>query len=550
MALFLCSGAVFAQSSDSPPASVDKPLTLAATAPQQEALPKRQAHFPSLRALGPDEGVISFALATNDARGRMPDIVTLVGERERFELRPVSDGYAVNIGVYVAVLPAGRYHLMRTDDRQDFSWITLSPASQARLGDFDVVAGHSTDLGTLVVAVVGGLYMFSRAAVAENDVPALLQRMAPSSAARVARLPAGGGWRGEPSFNVLDEQMRVRPVGLPVLRELADGRLVGPTSMGQVLVRGVAGQWLTYSDRRVAPFVWATTGEKGGLLAVSDDGRLVAFEADGASREVALRGLPPGRLRYVGGSPGDGWFIGVEMSQALVLLRSANLDVQIWEEVGRVVSTQSNWTADRGFWIFDVPTGIVLVQGSQGLVRHYRYASRVLEDRHTPDRRDIHLVDLMPDGSLTILAVGAGGLGGPFANAYISPDLGETWREVNTGYTVKISPIAVPGDERLLQLGGVFGDAGLRQSHDDGKTWTQLSEALPADARLVPTRNHGLLAVRRLFGVHDVVLRSTDGGATWALEWSGLPRSSVEQVLTGEQAERDARAAKRANAKK
>lgn len=536
--------------SPAPPAPMMLPPAPTITSQQQQALPLRQAFFPSLRTLGPDEGIVSFALATNDARGRMPDTVTLVGARERFEVRPVSEGHGQNLGVYTAVLPAGRYHFMRIDDRIAFRWITFNPVAQSMLGDFEVVAGRSANLGTVVLSPFVGSYALTRQATTDVDLPALLQRMAPQSAARAGTLPAGGGWRREPFRAGLDAVLQGMPVGLPVLRELADGRLVGPSSMGQLVVRSPAGEWRTYRSGSPLPLVWAAAGDQGELLAVSDDGRMVAFGAEGAPRDVPLQGLPQGRLIYVGGSATDGWFLAVEVPKALVLLRAARLDATAWEEVGRVARTESVWSGNRGAWVFDVPTGIVLVQGSQGLIRHYRYASRTWEDNHTPGNRDINILDPMPDGSVSILTIAAGGFAGAFSGAYISPDLGKTWREVNTGYTVKVSPIAVPGDGRLLQVGGVFGEAGIKQSRDDGKTWTQLTEALPPDAHLVMTRNHGLLAVRRLFEVHDVVLRSPDGGATWVWDWSGLARTTVERVLSSEQAERDAKAAKRAAARK
>lgn len=572
VALLVCLGTAFAQSSappvpappvpappplpmvvspsPAPPAPMMLPPKPTVTAQQQQALPQRQAFFPSLRTLGPDEGIVSFALVTNDARGRMPDTVTLVGARERFEVRPVSEGHGQNLGVYTAVLPAGRYHFMRIDDRLAFRWITFNPIAQSMLGDFEVVAGRSANLGTVVLSPYVGNYALTRQATTDVDVPALLQAMAPQSAVRTAALPAGGGWRREPFQGGVDAVLQGMPVGLPVLRELADGRLVGPSSMGQVVVRSPAGEWRTYRSRSPLPFLWAAAGEGGELLAVSDDGRLVAFNAEGQSRDLSLQGLPEGRVMYVGGSAADGWFLGLEQRKALVLVRAPRLDATGWEEVGRVARTESVWSGNRGAWIWDVPTGIVLVQGSQGLIRHYRYASRSLEDNHTPGNRDINVIDPMPDGSISILTIAAGGFAGAFSGAYISPDLGKTWREVNTGYTVKVSPVAVPGDGRLLQVGGVFGEAGIKQSRDDGKTWTQLSEALPPDARLVMTRNHGLLAVRRLFEVHDVVLRSPDGGATWVWDWSGIARATVERRLASEQAERDAKAAKRAAAKK
>jgi hypothetical protein len=295
----------------------------------------------------------------------------------------------------------------------------------------------------------------------------------------------------------------------------------------------------------------ATAGAVDGeYVGVTEWNRFVVFAADGTSREVPMRGLPAGRALFVGRSPQGEWYLAQEMSGALRLYRAAALDATRWDEVGAVQLTQSLWSGNRGAWAMETPDGILLVQGSKGLLRHFRYATRAWEDHSLIGNRDIQSVDLMPDGTVSVLTIAAGGLAGIFSGAWISRDYGANWQEMNTGYNVKVSPLVVSSDGRLLQAGGVFGESGIKVSTDNGKTWKQLTEALPVETRLFQSRQNGLFAIRRIAQVHDVLLRSPAGGANGVDEWSSIGRAGVELLLKAEADERAAKAAKRLAAKK
>ena len=517
----------------------------------QRALPLLQAFLPSLRTLSAEEGVVRFALVTNDVRGRRPDVVTVASSTGRFEIRPVSDGFANNLGLYAAVLPAGRYYLAAIADRVTFRWIDFNAAAQGGLGTFEVRAGQSADLGTLMLTPNIGAWLIGRSL--DVAMPAEAWReAAPATEKVLARLSAGGGWTGE-AFQQrwFDINVERGPVGLQGLRELPDGRVLAPSALGKLLVRGVDGQWSTLTAPRPWPLLWATAGAAAGeYVALTEWNRFVVFAADGTSREVPLRGLPSGRALFITRSPQGDWYLAQEIRGAMRLYRAAALDAERWEEVGSVQLTQSVWSGNRGAWAVETPDGVLLVQGSKGLLRHFRYATRAWEDRSLTGSRDIQSVDIMPDGTVSVLTIAAGGFAGIFSGAWVSRDYGANWQELNTGYNVKVSPLVVPGDGRVLQAGGVFGESGIKVSTDNGKTWKQLTEALPVETRLFQSRQNGLFAIRRIAEVHDVLLRSPDGGANWVYEWSSIGRVAVERLLKVEADERAAKAAKREAAKK
>ncbi|MEY4376013.1 MAG: hypothetical protein RJB26_563 [Pseudomonadota bacterium] len=517
----------------------------------QRDLPLRQAFLPSLRTLGAEEGVVRFALITNDVRARRPDVVTVASDTARFEIRPVSDGYANNLGLYAAVLPAGRYYLSSIADRVTFRWIDFNAAAQGGLGAFDVKPGQSADLGTLMLTPNIGAWLIGR--VSEAKTPAEAWReAAPAMESRLASAPTGGGWVESAYSQIFfDLQLARGPVGLQGLKELADGRLLAPSALGKLLVRSTSGEWTTLTAPRPWPLLWATAGSSPGeYVALTEWNRFVVFAADGTSREVPMRGLPAGRALFISHSPQGDWYLAQEVPGALRLYRAAALDAERWEEVGSVQLTQSLWSGNRGAWALETPEGILLVQGSTGLLKHFRYATRTWENHNLTGNRDIQSVDLMPDGTVSVLTIAAGGFAGMFSGAWISRDYGANWQELNTGYTVKVSPLVVPGDGRVLQAGGVFGDSGIKVSTDNGKTWKQLTEALPVETRLFQSRQNGLFAIRRIAEVHDVLLRSPDGGANWVYEWSSIGRAGIERLLKVEADERAAKAAKREAAKK
>ncbi len=517
----------------------------------QQQLPLRQAFLPSLRTLAADEGVISFALITNDVRGRRPDVVTVANNTARFEIRPVSDGFANNLGLYTAVLPAGRYYLASVADRVTFRWIDFNAMAQGGLGVFEVKAGQSSDLGTLMLTPNMGAWLIGRVPGLATPSEAW-REAAPASASVLSPLSAGGGWVDAAYSQVFfDINLARGPVGLQGLRELPDGRVLAPSALGTLLVRGVDGQWSTLKAPRPWPLLWATAGAVDGeYVGITEWNRFVVFAADGTSREVAMHGLPAGRALFLSRSPQGEWFLAQEVPGALRLYRSTALDAERWQEMGSVQLTQSLWSGNRGAWAMESPEGVLLVQGSTGLLRHFRYATGAWEDHHLTGNRDIQSVDLMPDGTVSVLTIAAGGFAGMFSGAWITRDYGANWQELNTGYTVKVSPLVVSGDGRLLQAGGVFGESGIKVSNDDGKTWVQLTEALPVQTRLFQSKRNGLFAIRRIGDVHDVLLRSPDGGANWVYEWSSIGRAGVERLLKVEADERAAKAAKRAAAKK
>ena len=517
----------------------------------QKNLPLLQAFLPSLRTLGADEGVVRFALVTNDVRGRRPDVITVASTTARFEIRPVSDGFANNLGLYTAVLPAGRYHLSAIADRVAFRWIDFNAAAQGGLGSFDVRPGQFADLGTLMLTPNIGAWLIGRS-LDITTPPEAWREAAPVGEKVLAKLPAGGSWSGE-AFQQrwFEVNLERGPVGLQSLRELPDGRMLAPSALGKLLVRAVDGTWSTLTAPRPWPLLWATAGAgPGEYVALTEWNRCVVFAADGTSREVSLSGLPTGRALFVSRSPQGEWYLAQEVRGALRLYRAPTLDADRWDEVGAVQLTESLWSGNRGAWALDTPEGILLVQGSKGLLRHFRYATRAWEDHHLTGNRDIQSVDLMPDGTVSVLTIAAGGFAGMFSGAWITRDYGANWQELNTGYTVKVSPLVVSGDGHLLQAGGVFGESGIKVSTDSGKTWQQLTEALPVETRLFQSRQNGLFAIRRIAEVHDVLLRSPDGGANWVYEWSSIGRAGIERLLKAEADERAAKAAKRAAAKK
>jgi hypothetical protein len=531
-----------------PPAPAPAPVSLSGLDllqdRTQQDFPTRQAFLPSLRTLGPEEGLVRFAVVTNDVTARQPDIVVVVDGSTQYEIRPVSDGLTVNTGLYVAVLPAGRYTIRRLDDRATFRWIAFNGLAQRVLGQFDVKAGSAADLGTILLTPVTTLtYQLARLdyRVPEDDWRAA----APASMELWQGLPAADGWRGA-QWPAATATANSAPVGIQQFRELPDGTLLMPTALGRLRIRSPQGEWRELVGPRPVPLTWATPAAAAGeYLALSEGRRAVLFGADGVPKEIALRGLPVGRLLHAAYGTDGHWYLSQEQRLSVKLLRARTLEAEAWEEVGSVKLTESVWSGNRGAFVTDTDDGILLVQSSTGLLRYYSYATGAFIDRHLEGNRDILSVQVMPDGTVSVLTVAAGGFAGVFSGAWVSA----TWREINTGYKVKVTPLVLPGDGRILQAGGVFGDSGIKVSVDEGKTWSQLTEALPVESRLIATRHSGLFAVRKL-GVQDVLLRSTDGGITWNYEWSSLQRGSVDRVLKSEADERAARAAKRAAAKR
>jgi photosystem II stability/assembly factor-like uncharacterized protein len=144
---------------------------------------------------------------------------------------------------------------------------------------------------------------------------------------------------------------------------------------------------------------------------------------------------------------------------------------------------------------------------------------------------------LIPPGDSNTLYAGS-----PVAGVYKSPDGGLTWRERNVGLgNVGVLSFAIhPRDSQILYAGTTDG---IFRSTDGGVTWHRAGVGWPPQQRIGsiafdPEEPAVLYACSRggesggqgREGLHGMVMKSTDGGATWFEITTGL---DLNQVFVG-----------------
>jgi hypothetical protein len=520
-----------------------------AAAARAATLPTYDARPPSLRAPSQNEGTLVLTIVTNDARATMPDIVTVSSELANYQLRPVSDGWARNRGVYVGVLPAGRYWIKRFDDRRAFRWLELTIAQQELLGKFDVFAGDVADLGQIVITPQNSLYAVGRSEPLATNA-STLAAFAPQSAAQLQAATWRSAWVDpRAASDNFAQYAATHPVGAIAVIELASGAVIAPTALGTLLLRQTNNQWSALRAPSTNVLLWAASFDptERSIVAVGEASTIVKFAADGSAQPLPVGDLPPGNLIFIAGSDRNGWFVGHEMRGLVRVLRSDSLLQPKWQEIAQAERTFSVWSGSREVWLWPTRHGFMFADGAR--LRAYDYQSRAWAERETPGKNAIITVMPGADDAFGVVTSPGGGFGGITASSWISRDLGASWTRVSPPYKVKVSAPLVISSSELLQVGGVFGDAGLQGSTDGGQSWSKYTSELPANASLVMTKSSGLFALRRI-GVHDIVQHSSDDGRTWTTEFSSLDRRVLEAQLTEERTKREAAEARRAAAKK
>lgn len=120
-------------------------------------------------------------------------------------------------------------------------------------------------------------------------------------------------------------------------------------------------------------------------------------------------------------------------------------------------------------------------------------------------KADLNLLGLFADGRGRVFAAAERGM------VLRSDDRGATWAYAATGFKGSFwTGLALPGG--VLLAGGLRG--ALYRSGDDGRSWTRVDTGSKSSITAMAAHEREVLAV----GLDGLVLRSTDGGASFASE--------------------------------
>jgi photosystem II stability/assembly factor-like uncharacterized protein len=129
----------------------------------------------------------------------------------------------------------------------------------------------------------------------------------------------------------------------------------------------------------------------------------------------------------------------------------------------------------------------------------------VLPPAEGTKKADLNLLGLFADGRGRVFAAAERGM------VLRSDDRGATWTYAATGFKGSFwTGLALPGG--VLLAGGLRG--ALYRSADDGRSWTRLDTGSKSSITAMAAYERDVLAV----GLDGLVLRSTDGGTTFATE--------------------------------
>ncbi len=512
------------------------------TAPHMNTSPS-----PVDKVLDPKDGIVVVSVTGNTSQVNQFDSIQVVPVQKEtssnssdtaakplkqiYTLTQSSRGLARDTAVFAGVLPEGEYHFERFSDDDTHQYVALSEEMKKSLGTFTVSAGTLSDLGRIVITPANYyLVTIGRSAKVTSNEP-LVKRFLPDLYKSYSASKTITGWTGpKDPMDISEESGLIHPVGATALTELPNGEVAAATRMGTVLLRDRNGDWRRVTSGRLESLLWIAPYEEGDsrLLAAGEFNTLFRMDRNEHLHAVDTGDLPPGNLFFITGNNVAGFFIAQTRGNDVFIYRSSALVNPKWEQIRQEKIGMSFWSGMQSFWAWPTSKGFAYAT-SKGGIHIYDYAAKSWTHRKAPNERSLSVVNAYPGDIWGIMTSPGGGFGGVFAKTHYTRDFGETWIETNSPYSVKVSAPKITPKGTIIETGGVFGKTGIQASHDNGKTWRQVTEkpVLADSFWVMPTAGLFLITDGRM-GV-ETIEQSSDEGATWRVERTTFNRELYKQ---------------------
>lgn len=501
------------------------------------------AASPDEKGPGPGEGVVVLSVTGNTSQVNQFDEVRVIRfepksdkpapanappqRAQAYVLRQSSRGLARDTAVFAGVLPAGEYYFDRFTDLDTQRFLALNEVMRNQLGHFTVSTNTLSDLGRLVLTPANFKVTVGRSTLVQTNAP-LIRRFLPELAKSYDRKVIAG-WTEPKKVTDLSEASAVAfPVGATALTELANGEVAAATRMGTVLLRDKNGRWRKSASGKLESLLWVTPYDDGDsrLLAVGEFNTLLRMDTADRLHAIDTADLPAGNLIFIDGNAKVGFFVAQARGDDVFIYRSPTLTNPKWEQIGNEKTGRSFWSGQQHFWAWPTSKGFAYAV-TKGDIRVYDFAQGGWTNRKAPNDRSLVKVETSPGDVWGILTSPGGGFAGIFAKTHYSRDFGATWIDTNSPYSVKVSTPKITPRGTLLEVGGVFGDAGI-QASTDGKTWKKVTEkkALADSLWVLPTAGLFLVSDGSL-GI-ETIEHSVDDGVSWKVERTTFSRALYE----------------------
>lgn len=485
----------------------------------------------------PDQSVVVLSLTGNTSQVGAASSISVrrfdLAHPDRDEthvLRQVAPGMARDTALYIGTLPRGEYEIRSFDYAASQRFLALNELTRRRIGRFSVDAGRPVDLGRLITTPMNTEVLVGRS-LRQSDNLQLIHRFAEAYRPFFDRPDVALGWNtGRDPADRVEEYALAVPVGADHPVELADGRVVMAARMGTAWVRQTDGQWEAVRGEGLESLLCVRAGDapERALVGVGEFGTLVR-QAEGSKRfeRVAPGTLPPGNLLFVAGDSRHGWFLVHQAGSRLQILRSSRFENGDWSPVREITLSRSLWSGAEQFWVWTTPEGFAYATGDGGLQRYELASGRWTTGAPVPRQHRILAIAEDGGGHIGLLTSPGAGFAGAFAGQFLSSDAGQSWRELETAFKIKVTPPRRASNGDLLTLGGVFSNPEMQASADHGVTWTKRGDflldqqlhILPSGLMLATSQGgHGLFVVRA----------SKDQGRSWRIEFSNFDRRAYE----------------------
>lgn len=474
------------------------------------------------------DGTVVVAVTANT--GEIPRFDTLVfapisSDGPRYQLIQATVDAGRDTALFVGTLPAGQYRIQQLIYHYDHGVKTLEPrTSETYPGVVDIAAGHSNDLGRIVVTAVGEHVWIGRSR-RDSDCTALLHRLLPKNADALVALRRPG-WRDpQPAGDGAEQHALSHPVGVQSMVELTDGSVVAASRVGTLLLRDRNGRWTRLDTGRLETLRWISRNPESEhqIVVAGELDTLLASGRDGRLRVVDTDALPAGDLVFVTPMPDLSWVVVLENRDHYFFYRTEGLDRPIWIKIGEQVRLVDAWNEHGRIWAWRTEQGFAYAS-SAGDLHDYEAAGGTWRATQLPDGGIITAVSTGFGGFVSVVSAASTELADLFSTVWVSTDFGHGWNRIATPFHLRPSPLERLPDGQLLAYGGSYGHYSVQASADGGQRWTLRSDELQPEDRLRATPTAGVFRISSPLSAVTDILHSTEG-AQWTPEWSSQDNS-------------------------
>jgi hypothetical protein len=447
----------------------------------------------------------------------------------------VAHGLSDDTSVYIVKAPVGRYVISELSDsgRMYLRFHSSSLKEFSRQRKFVVSPGTVTDLGRIVITQTGFKQLIGYSKTNSSNMEFI--RSSFPFYSNLLENKRRQGWETPDNSNkgAIEKFAINFPTHIYDAIELNSGHIIAATNMGSFLVRNPGGKWKWFTHTKdLNPVLALATYESKDSVFVAggEFSTFVKVNSKGNVTKIDRGNLPMGKIVFIDHNKNySRWYVGIETNtkgkegkihSTRSLYQSNHLDSGVWEKLAsyeNFVGYYYQKAVNEDVRFFKFRQGFGILSGKDNSMTCFNSK----DNSQTTNQIPIPALKL---SHMTVGAEGAIGIVKAKRRNLYTEDCGKTWVRTSRpdDDDIVTAPFLLPSKNLIQMLWNSWdGKATLWKSKEQGKEDTWQENSGFKGHPLYSSKNVGLLW--HINGLSGYILRSTDEGKTWNLEYRLTP---------------------------